>query len=38
MEFLKGYQATEPENDRALNPWIEYVQVLLLANEFVFVD
>jgi len=37
LNFLKAAEA-EKTSDAKLTPWEKYAQVLLLANEFVFVD
>ncbi len=37
LAFLKA-QAAAPPSPKGLNAWQEYAQVLLLTNEFVFVD
>jgi hypothetical protein len=40
LRFLEGAGSSPPTagESRLLNPWERYAQVLLLANEFVFVD
>jgi hypothetical protein len=43
LRFLKAAEAAKPEQETArsakpLSPWEKYGQVLLLANEFVYVD
>jgi hypothetical protein len=36
LKFLQGSEPTKGPD--ALTPWEQYAQVLLLANEFAFVD